>query len=201
MTFLALTRGIPERLKLKEHSIAFRKSEEMPGTLVSGVYGAHSKQMALVLAAGWSKDNRENSKGPNHCLQLDVGYRIDNFADTRQIMTSDRLESTGWLHMDRIASDLREELKDEWLEWIRSDLGGKKHQDVADKPFAEIAMTHPLYVAKMMAKRSPRLVAVVHPVNPTLDPSAVLWVATVRYDKNRFVGPVVRFLPHVNVEL
>ena len=33
----------------------------------------------------------------------------------------DILESTGWLHLDRIASSFRDEIKETWLDWIRKD--------------------------------------------------------------------------------
>jgi hypothetical protein len=203
LTFLVESRDMPERVKLKEHSVAFAKSEELVGggSLISGVYGAHSKQMALVLAAAWTRDNRQRSTGPNQILQLDVGYRVNNFIETRSTTTHETLESTGWLHMDRLSAELREDLKDEWLGWIRADLGNARANRHVDTPFAEIAMEFPLYVGKMLAKRSPRLLAVVHPVRPTIDPTAVLWVATVRYDKERFVDPVIRFLPNIKVEV
>lgn len=198
LTFIAVVEGMPSHIKLRDHSLEFPEGEHFHGALVTGVYGAHSKQVALVLAADWNKQNETKRTNQTRALLVDARYRIDHFQDTtRPLATMESVEKTGWLHMDRLSAELREELKAEWLEWIAADLGDKEYARMADKSFAEIAMIHPRYVAKMMAKRSPRLTAVVHPVHPSMGPNERVWAATVRYEKDRFVEPVVRFMPVV----
>lgn len=203
LTFPAFTRGIPQRLNLREHSVAFPQAEEMAGHtgLISGVYGAHSKQMALVLSSKWHAEHRDAPSGPNLVLQVDTGYRIDNFTETKTLITEESLAATGWLHLDRLSAEVREGLKEEWLGWIYKDFGGPRAARLADTPLSEIAMQYPIYVGKLMAKRTTRLTAVVHPVHPAIDPTAVLWVATVRYEPERFEDTVVRFLPACKVDL
>ena len=198
LTFVAIVEGLPNRITLKEHSLEFVESELLKGSLVTGVYGAHSKQVALVMAADWNKQNEAKRSHRTRALLVDARYRIDNFMEsTRQLTTRESLEKTGWLHLDRLSAELREELKAEWLDWIATDFSEKHHAQMAELSFAELAMKHPRYIAKMMAKRSPRLTAIVHPVNPSMKPDEKVWAATVRYEKDRFVAPVVRFMPVV----
>jgi hypothetical protein len=195
LSFVAVTEGLPARITLKEQSLAFADADHLAGqNLVSGVYGAHSKQMALVMASEWKKANQGKKKGPNQANLIDVLYRVDKFMESRGLTTRDDLDSTGWLHLDRLSADLREEIRAEWLKWMRADLKPSQMNSLEDTSLGELALQYPRYVGKMMAKRNPRLSAVVHPVYPDLNPSIVLWVATVRYEKERFVDPVVRFM-------
>lgn len=197
LTFLVMTRDLPARVKLKDHSLEYSGSPAAPD-LVAGVYGAHAKQMALVLASNWTKANKARRSGPNQILQLDVAYRADGLIDTLETAQG---SNSGWMHFERLAADLRDAIKQEWLSWIRADLGAVRAARHTESSLAEISLEFPGYVARMMAKRSPRLTAVVHPVRPSLDPSAVLWVATVRYERQRFQEPVVRFLSQVRVDV
>lgn len=198
LSFVAIVEGLPNHITLKDHSLEFVESEHLKGSLVTGVYGAHSKQVALVMASDWNKHNEAKRSHRTRALLVDTRYRIDNFMEsTRQLTTRETLEKTGWLHMDRLSAELREELRHEWLQWIAQDFKEAHLEQVSELSFAELAMKHPRYIAKMMAKRSPRLTAIVHPVNPSMKPDEKVWAATVRYEKDRFVEPVVRFMPVV----
>jgi hypothetical protein len=197
LTFLALSRDFPERVKLKEHSLEYSEAAAI-GNLVSAVYGANSKQMALVVAAQWTATNRDRRTGPNQVLYVDASYRADLLIDSADQM---KAGVSGWLHLDRMSAELRDNLKQLWLSWIQVDHGAARASRLTDSSLSDIALEYPGYIRKMMALRSPRLTAVVHPVRPRLDPGAVLWVATVRYDKDRFVNPLVRFLPQIAVEV
>lgn len=195
LTFLALARDFPERLILKEHSLEFADAPASR-SLVSAVYGAHSKQMALVVASHWSAANRDRKSGPNQVLYVDASYRADLLLDSRDQM---KAGVSGWVHFDRMSADLRDSFKQSWLSWIQADHGVARASRMADCPLSDIALGYPGYIGRMMALRSPRLTAVIHPVRPRLEPSAVLWVATMRYEKHRFVNPIVRFLPQITV--
>lgn len=196
LTFVAIVEGMPAHIKLKDHSLEFPESEHLRGTLLTGVYGAHSKQVALVMSADWNKQNENKRSNKSRALLVDARYRIDNFMDsTRQLATRESLDKTGWLHMDRLSAELRDELKEEWLAWIADEFDARHHARMSELSFAELAMTHPRYIERMMAKRAPRLTAIIHPVRPSMAPKDTVWAATVRYEKERFVEPVVRFMP------
>jgi len=197
LTFLAMVRDFPERITLKEHSLDF--SDAGPtGSLISGVYGAHSKHAALVLAANWTKEHVGRRIGPTQILHVDAVYRAELLIDRSDQM---RAGVTGWLHFDRMSADLRDNVKNLWLSWIEAGHGKVNAARLADSSLGDIALEYPGYISKMMGLRAPRLTAIVHPVRPKLEPGSVLWVASVRYEKDRFIGPLVRFLPQIHVDL
>lgn len=198
LSFLVYTRDIPSRVVLRDHSLQFEGCESDPGDLITGVYGTPSKQMALVCAATWSRERGSSSSGSNRILMLDTNYRVDNYDLTRAQAREEIVEKTGWLHLDRIASSYREEIKAQWLGWLAADAPHGVVARVQDLSLADIAQRYPQYVRKMMLQ-DPGLRGIVHPVNPQIDPTVVLWAATVRYESDRFEGPVVRFLPQVDV--
>lgn len=200
LAFLVYAKDIPEKVRLKEHSLQFVGSDDNSASgLITGVYGAHSKQMALVCAANWSRE-RASSAGMNRILMLDANYKVDHYDLTRTQVRPDTLEKTGWLHLDRVATSFREEIKEQWLDWIQADTAPGVMARVRDMSLADIAQQYPRYVAHMLKER-PDIRGIVHPVNPVIDPSVALWAATVRYAADRFEGAAVRFLPQVEVIL
>jgi hypothetical protein len=198
LSFVVFSRDIPSQVVLKEHSLGYVGRVASPG-LVTGVYGAHSKQMALVLGAKWTKE-RASSTGLNRILMLDVNYRVDNYALTREQTRRDTLESTGWLHLDRVASGFRDEIKSAWIGWIKKETSAGVALPLEDQSLSDLALQYPRFIPKMF-KVDPNIRGIVHPVNPDIDPSVVLWAATVRYEKERFNGPVMRYLPQSKVIL
>lgn len=191
LSFLVFSRDIPSSVSLREHGIDFRGRDDAAFKgLISGVYGAHSKQAALVHAAAWSRAHASNTGGPNRVLMLDCNYRVSDGDE----------DTAGWLHMDRMSSEQRSELKSEWMVWIREDTPHGVAERMEDLPLAELALKFPGYIAKMF-KRDKHLRGIVHQVNPTINPAEVLWVATVRYEADRFHGASVRYLDKVTVKL
>jgi hypothetical protein len=200
LAFLVYAKDIPGKVNLREHSLQFLGSEKMSSDgLITGVYGAHSKQMALVCSANWSRE-RAASSGRNRILMLDANYRVDNYDLTRTQVRPDTLQKTGWLHLDRVATSFREEIKAQWLAWVHADSAPGVAARLADMSLADIAQQYPHYVLKMLQER-PDIRGIVHPVNPVIDPSVALWAATVRYEADRFENASVRFLPHIQVAL
>jgi hypothetical protein len=194
LTFVAVVDDFPKHIKLKEHSLEFPESEHLQGSVITGVYGTSSKQVALVMASAWNKHHETKRGSTSRALLIDSRYRIDNFMDnTRPLATREQLDMTGWLHMDRLTAGLREEIKEEWLEWIAEDFEERHRARMADLGLVEIALAHPRYIQRMMAKRAPRLTAIIHPIHPSLAPKETVWAATVRYEKERFHETAVRF--------
>jgi hypothetical protein len=198
LSYLVLTRGIPDEVRLKDHSLDFIGGDSS-GDFVTGVNGTHSKQMALVAGARWTREH-EGRPGNNRILILDVNYLVDNYSLTREQTRPDSLKKTGWLHLDRVAADFREEIKEEWLQWIRKDFSVEAAEIAQNDSLPDIALKYPKYIKKMM-RANADIRGVVHPVYPTIDPSICLWVATTRYEKERFDAPVMRYLPQVTVKI
>ena len=202
LSFLIHTKDIPKEITLNDHSLSFIGSQESlfdAENIITGVYGAYSKQVALVMASRWSSD-RVGKEGLNRILMLDVNYKIDNYSLTREQTRKDILEQTGWLHMDRMATSLRKEVKAQWLDWIDQESPIGVAQRLEDESLNDIAVKYPKYVRRMMAE-NPSIRGIVHPVNPVLEPTACIWAASVRYEAERFHGANVRFLRQVEVIL
>lgn len=199
LSFVALVETtdekLPSILKLRDHSLQFNECEHFPKTVITGTHGLTSKQELVVIAGAWSKGKKGRLP-----LTIDTQYRVDNLKEAnRNHATWEAVTQTGWLQIDRLSAQLRDEIKSEWLGWIEEDLGSRRAARMAELTLGEIALEHPRYVARMLRKTSPRLTVIIHPVHPKLDPEKVLSVATVRLDKDRFVGPAVRFMSNIEV--
>ena len=202
LSFLIHTKDIPKEITLNDHSLSFIGSQESlfdAENIITGVYGAYSKQVALVMASRWSSD-RVGKEGLNRILMLDVNYKIDNYSLTREQTRKDILEQTGWLHMDRMATSLRKEVKAQWLDWIDQESPLGVAQGLENESLKDIAVKYPKYVRRMMSE-NPSIRGIVHPVNPVLEPTSCIWAASVRYEAERFNGANVRFLRQVEVIL
>ncbi|NCT99843.1 MAG: hypothetical protein GXD23_20930 [Comamonadaceae bacterium] len=199
LSFLAHTRDVPDRIRLRDCGLGFAgQSADLSAGLITGVYGASAKQAALVAAARWTQEH-QRAAGLNRVLMVDLNYRVDNFHLTREQARRDTVQETGWIHFDRIGAALRDELRDQWVEWIVRDTGTRRAA-VADDSLVDLALKFPDCVAKTF-QHEKAVRCIVHPVNPAIDPSIVLWAATLRYDKKRFEDASVRFLPHVQIQL
>ncbi|MEJ8837714.1 hypothetical protein [Ramlibacter sp. AN1133] len=204
ITFLAIVDGasIPSQLKLGDHSMEFLEAEHFGQSLITAAYGAHSKQVVLQMASEWNRLNENKQTGRQRALLIDAFYRVDNFQEfNKGLATRTSVEATGFLHFDRVMAEMRDEIRADWLEWIEADFANtREHKRLSEMGLVQIALEHPRYVARMITKkRSPRYQVVVHPVHPARAPQETLWVATMRYDKDRIVNPVLRFMAGTQV--
>lgn len=199
LSFLVHVKEIPELVRLQAHSLHYVGHDPVANAgLITGIYGANSKHTALVTASNWSRE-RAGAQAVNRVLMLDTNYRIDNYSLTREQTRRDTLDQTGWLHLDRVSSGFREELKAEWTDWLSKTLAPGVAARLNELSLADLALQYPSCIGMMFANEK-GLKGIVHPVNPVLDPTVTLWAATVRYEADRFQGPVIRFLPYVQVE-
>ncbi|MFC5500104.1 hypothetical protein ACFPOE_21350 [Caenimonas terrae] len=199
MSLLVMTRDMPDSVKLKDSSLDYEgREQDTSGRLITGAYGSTSRQLALVAASAWTHKHQGAKAGPNRMLVLDMNYRVDNFKLTREQGRPDLIAMTGWMHMDRLQVDYRDEIKHDWLRWIAKDKGKQTAIVLEDVKLADIALRYPQYVAKMMKDHS-EIMVVVHPVRLTVKPDEVLWAATVRYEPERMDTPHIRFMPDIQV--
>ena len=153
LSFLAHTRDVPERIRLRDCSLAFAgHNAELSTGLITGVYGASAKQAALVAASKWTQEH-QRAAGLNRVLMVDLNYRVDNFHLTREQARRDTVAETGWVHFDRIGAALRDELRDQWVEWIVRDTGARR-ASVADESLVNLALKYPDCVAKTIKHRA-----------------------------------------------
>lgn len=206
LAFLVHTRGVPKsnQVKLSDCTLEYVDDESRPVKqgkgLITGVFGLSSKQQALVAAARWSREREYATSGSNRVLMADVNYKIDNYDLTRNQLTAEIVEQTGWMHMERIASKYRKVLTEQWIAWIRRDFNNDYARSLDEVPLLELARRHPKYIARMM-KESPHLRAIIHPVRPAIAPDVILLAATVRYEPQFFGEAHVRFTNNISVAI
>ena len=76
----------------------------------SGAYGTRGRELCGHLATQWATKRRMR------CFPLDVALTIDGAHSTRAMITRSHLDAGhSWLHFERIASALREEIKEKFI--------------------------------------------------------------------------------------
>ncbi len=194
--------SVPDKVNFIEHSFDYQGVVPEPGKLFVALHGGQSKHTALVAAAAWARDMQGKTKPgqPDRMMVLDFGYHIDNLKSTRANSSAALLEETGLISFDRITSEYREELRDQWLQWISHDFSAQRAENMSVKSLRELAVLFPQYINKMFHENR-KIHVILHPVAPMIDPRSEIWVATVRYVKNRIRQPEMRFSPEIKVVL
>jgi hypothetical protein len=201
ISMLVYSQGIPERVVLKEHSLKYEGMPSFkPGQFITGVYGAQSTQTAVVTASRWAQDLIERTGKAHRVLMLDINYKVDNFSMIREQTRREHMEATGWLHLDRLASAFREEVKEQCVAWLHKNAARGVAARAAELTLQEIVLKYPKLVA-MLFEEEKSVKAIVHPVRPVLDTSITLWAATIRYEPSRIHNPVLRYLPGVKIDV
>jgi hypothetical protein len=199
ISLLVYSQGVPERVVLKDQTLQY---EGMPslksGQFITGVYGAQSTQTAVVAASRWAQDLIDRTGQAHRVLMLDINYKVDNFSLTREQTRRELMEATGWLHLDRLASSFREEMKEKCVAWLHTKSARGVAARAAELSLQEIVLKYPKLVG-MLFEEEPSVKGIVHPVRPLLDTSITLWAATIRYEPARIFNPVLRYLPGVTI--
>ncbi len=194
--------AVPDKVNFIEHSFDYQGVVPEPGKLFVALHGGQSKHTALVAASAWARDKQGKTKPgqPDRMMVMDFGYHIENLKSTRANSSVALLEETGLISFDRITSDYREELREQWLEWISQDFSAQRAENMSVKSLRELAVLFPQYINKMFHENR-KIHVILHPVAPMIDPRSEIWVATVRYVKNRICQPEMRFAPEIKVVL
>lgn len=194
--------GEPDKVNFIEHSLDYQGVVPEPGRLFAALYGGQSMHKGSVAAADCVRDMHGKTKPgqPNRMVALDFGYHIDNLKSTRVNSSEALLEETGFISFDRITSKYREALRDQWLQWISQDFCPLRAENLSVKSLHDLAVLFPQYINRMFHENQ-KIQVILHPVVPMIDPRSEVWIATVRYDKNRICQPEMRFSPEIKVEL
>jgi hypothetical protein len=182
--------AIPPEVNLSECSVEFFGEKRTPD-LVTGVFGTKSKQVVLESLAKWNVEHQatseQRSQGakPAKLLMIDAQFVVDSLEAQRQRVTAESVAASGWLNMDRLTPGMRDELKPQWLSWIARSQGAARAKALEDENVLHLAAEYPQFVPNLF-KSYDKLLGVLHPVRPKVDPHVTLWVATVRLLPKRF---------------
>lgn len=189
----AIVDEIPEALSLRDHMVMYEGMGKLDD-LVWGLYGTLSANQGLFLAEGYA--TRQNKR----MVTIELRYHLDNFAIVRSMIDRTMAEASGFLHLDRVKMNFRDEVQDCLLAGLGSVKGERQRAMYADKSAAEIILREP-WLVRSLFEGFPKINMIVHPVRQLWDPEETrpLHVASARLIKSRLVEAGVRYLPHIKV--
>jgi len=189
----AMVDAIPDSVDVKEHLFPFEGAVVDPKYLW-GLYGTTSINHGLFLADAYA------SRSKKQMLTVQLWYRVDNFDRVRAQISEDIAEESGFLHLDRLKTDYREQIRQFVLEQLRKDVSSAQFSAYASKSLDEIIVRHPKY-ARAILEANRKINIVVHPVRQLYDEADTkpLYIATVRAIKARIMAAEVRYLEHIKV--
>lgn len=184
----ALVDTVPETIKLQDHLFPY-EGVDMDSSYIWGLYGTLSANQGLFLVDSFA---RKQDKRP---LTIQGWYRVDNFDRVRSQIDAAIAEDSGFLHLDRLKSSFREELRELVLEYGAKEIGGWRREMYEDRSLNEIVIRHPRLIKAIFAYNR-KINMVVHPVRQMYEPDdrRTLTVATMRMIKSRVMSVQVRYL-------
>jgi hypothetical protein len=160
----------------------------------TGIYGTNSGDAGGFLASNWA------SRNDKQVYFLDVWAEIPNFHSSRAQMTRQILQESHWLHLDRMSVDLRDEIKDSLLGWVKRKFGPEERQAIEKHTVQQILLKYPEFAVKLLDDDSD-LGMIVHPIYTSFDKGEgrqlSLWAATIRTDRISIKGAEIRYLPEI----
>lgn len=199
----AMIKEMPVRLKISDHLFPYIGAEDDPD-FIWGVYGTTSINAAIFSAASHAADlsSAEPGSPETRSLQLTAWFLIDDFRSIPTQLSAEDVRRHGYLHLGRMVSSFREDLRGQWIDWVREN---RPHESSILGPaldswkIDEIAARFPQFV-KVLLREDPTLNAVIHPVFQTYQNGRIpLWVFMARRNTNRLVAAEARFVPSVEV--
>ena len=190
---------MPAQVNLTRCSVEFF-GEKRSSELITGIYGTKSKQIALENLARWNAQHaatpEQRAKGakPAKLIMIDAQYTIDSGQANRKRGSAKFVSDSGWMNLERVSTQMRDEIKALWLKWIARSHGPGRADALTDETMLRLLSDYPEFVPKLF-KEYDGLVGVLHPVRPKFGPQVVLWVATVLMEPDRFSEVEARYVP------
>ena len=187
---------IPDTLVLRDHLLPFEGASSDPHFLW-GLYGTSSMQHTLFLADSYATRTKKQM------LTVQLWYHVDNFDRVKSKITEEIADEAGFIHLDRMQSTFRDQLRDMVLIELHKKLGtGAQFETIKGMSLDDILIRHPGCV-KVIFDKKKKVNVIVHPVRQLFDENdkKPVFVATVRNIKSRLVAAEVRYLEHIKVKL
>jgi hypothetical protein len=192
-TNYALVATIPTSIRLQEHLFPYEGAVQDPG-FIWGLHGTLSANAGLFLADAFA------SKKRLQLMTVQTWYRVENLNLVRSQIDRQIAEKSGFMHLDRLKTNFREELRDLLLEEIREKQGERTMAAMQEKALVDIVLRDPSHV-HTIAREYRKVNVIVHPVRQLFDKDEArpLHVATVRLIKARIMASEVRYMEHIKV--
>lgn len=187
-TNFAIVDKIPDSLMLRENLFPYEGEDSNP-SFIHGIYGTLSSNQGLFLVDQFA---RRHDKMP---LTIQGWYRVDNFDRVRSQIDAEIANESGFLHLDRLKSSFREELREMILEYAAKEVSGWKRNLYEDRSLNEIILMYPKLINAIFSSNK-KINMIVHPVRQMYDPNdrRSLMISTMRSIKSRIMSVQVRYL-------
>lgn len=191
-TNFAIVKETPSKVALKDYLFPYNGCEMDPAAFVWGLYGTLSANQGMFLADSYARKHGQIS------LTVQGWYRVDNFERVRSQIDESIATASGFLHLDRLKTGFREELRELVLEEGEKVIPGWNRELNAETSLNDIMVRHPKLI-KAIFNAYRKVNMIVHPVTQMYDPSdqRTLTVATMRRHKkadSRIMAVQVRYL-------
>jgi hypothetical protein len=177
--------SFPIGLTLATH--ALQVSGVLGSSTWSGVFGTDSAERALYLAQR-SADARRSQ-----CFTVRTWVPLRDLEDNRGRMTHEQVRHTGFLHLDRIKAEFRDELHDCVLAWLAISRHGEQMSQLQNLKMGELMARFPS-AAEVLLDAHPTVSLIVHPANLVGGDGRPVWVGTVRRQDLRHFRSETRYL-------
>jgi hypothetical protein len=175
----------PTEFKFSNHLIKYAgyMAFQAAPDLLWGAHGTTSLNSADAFAS------RDAQHLKRRLYQIEMFYRLDGLPPAGTSVTEEFARSVGYLHLGRITSSFRDDLKDRMLDWLKDDSEFEPDY-LKDKSLEEMIKLRPMFVHALMSQDK-FLKAVIHPVR--LAGGVTLRIATVRKLKDNIARVYTRF--------
>lgn len=195
LTMYVFSNEIPKTLNYKSNSL--NCVDLVPSRKhLTGIYGTNSRDASLHLASLHAEQNSFQ-----HMLLLDVWVHLPNFHATRSQITREIVKESHWMHAERLATSMKNEVQQKALVWVLQKYGPAAHAEASEMSVASLMLKYPAFAMKALDDDKD-LAMLVHPVYLGFDPypeKSPVWVATVRLDRAKIAAAEIRHLPSVQV--
>jgi len=171
----ALVNGQPTALRLRDHLIPFENSRCLEG-LLWAAYGHNGSQDEERLAM-----RRATQRGLQ-VYRIKLWYPLRDLDRLGTCMDRDDAHATGFLHMDRLSKEYRDEVRMQLLDEIEPRVLPSAFATIRVKRLSDLVIDHPECV-RMLLSANPWLKLVAHPVHlEGGDPLRPTYLGTFRAD-------------------
>jgi hypothetical protein len=186
---------IPQRINFLEHLLAYVGQDE-DLTIPWGIYGNKSLEKCAYYAAHYARARKRLS------VQLTVWYYLEDVGRASTRLSRSIQECSGFLHTGRIASNLRDEMREDLLRLAAQSRPPEQAQRLAALDGAQMMMSDPKLVRDYLRSQKDLLV-LVHPVRQLLDPheDTGIQLASFKLKRDRVKLVEARYFNELIVEI
>jgi hypothetical protein len=194
-TTFAFVEEIPQRINFLEHLLPY-KGADQDLTIPWGVYGTAGLNKVAYYATHYARARKRLS------VEITVWYYLEEVGRSITKLARTIEECSGFMHVSRISSGLRDEMREELIDMARKYRSPKQIEEMDKLEGAGLLMQEPQLVREYLRNHEDLLV-LVHPVQQQIDPhqEGGVQIASFKLRRDRIRAVEARYFPDMLVEL